>query len=278
MPTVGLIQMHCAEDVEENLERADMFIRKAAKDGAEIVMLPEIFYSRFFPARIDPIFMDQAISVEDDRVQRFVKLAASLDIVLILPIYERVYEGVFYNTTLTIDGFRGIVGRYRKTHIPLNPHFFEKFYFKPGNLGYPVVHTQYGRIGTPICHDRHYPEVARAFALAGAQILVYPTAAYYPGLAQSVWEIELQALAIANQLFVTGINRVGTEESLTYFGRSVVIDPSGTILAQCGAEEEILLVSLDLLQVEEHRRMWHFFRDRRPDTYHILTNTTGVEQ
>ena len=198
-------------------------------------------------------------------------LAKELEVVIVAPIYESVGRSVYYNSAAVIDAGGELLGVYRKTHIPLNTIFYEKFYFKPGNLGYPVFDTRFGKIGVYICHDRHYPEGARALALNGAEILLVPSATPESSLSVRVWEKELAAHAIFNEYFVAGLNRVGREHNHVYYGRSVIIDPVGDILAQAGRGEEILLADCDLDVITERRRAWQFYRDRRPDTYGVLT-------
>ena len=168
-------------------------------------------------------------------------------------------------------GHRALLGTYRKNHIPLSTKFYEKLYFKPGNLGYPVFETRFGRVGILICHDRHYPEGARALGLNGAEILLVPSATPTASLSVRVWEKELAAHAIFNEYFVAGLNRVGTEGDYTYYGRSVMFDPTGEIICQAGEGEECLIGEFDLDVIVERRRAWQFYRDRRPDTYDILT-------
>jgi N-carbamoylputrescine amidase len=191
--------------------------------------------------------------------------------VIVAPIFERVDRSVYYNSAAIIDADGTLLGVYRKTHIPLSTIFYEKLYFKPGNLGYPVFNTRFGKIGMLICHDRHYPEGARALALNGAEIMLVPSATPDKSLSVRVWEKELCAHAIFNEYFVAGLNRVGTEGNYTYYGRSVVFDPAGELLAQAGPDEEILIADCDLDLITQRRRAWQFYRDRRPDTYGILT-------
>jgi N-carbamoylputrescine amidase len=178
---------------------------------------------------------------------------------------------VYYNSAAMIDADGKLLGVYRKTHIPLNTIFYEKLYFKPGNLGYPAFETAFGKIGIIICHDRHYPEGARCSALNGAEILLIPSATPKASLSVKVWEKELMAHAIFNEFFVAALNRTGHENGYTYYGRSVICDPVGDILAQAGEGEEILMADCDLDQITERRRAWQFYRDRRPDSYGLLT-------
>ena len=199
------------------------------------------------------------------------KLARELGVVIVAPIYERVDRSVYYNSAAVIDADGALLGVYRKNHIPLNTIFYEKLYFKPGNLGYPVFNTRYGKVGILICHDRHYPEGARALALNGAEIVLIPSATPDKSLSRKVWEKELCAHAIFNEYFVAGLNRTGQEGNYFYYGHSVAFDPTGEMLAQAGTDEEVLIVDCDLDMITQRRRAWQFYRDRRPDTYGILT-------
>jgi beta-ureidopropionase len=184
-----------------------------------------------------------------------------------VPFYERIMPGELYNATVLVDAGGAIVGHYRKHHIPMSSHFQEKFYFRPGNLGYPVFDSPYGRIGIMICYDRHFPEAARALGLNGAQVVFVPTATTRRGFSRSVWEAELRGHAIANGFFVGGVNRVGKEADSDYYGASVFIDPIGQTIAQAGDQDEVLVAELSLDRLEEVRRAWPFYRDRRPDSY-----------
>lgn len=269
--TVGLVQMDGSADRQTNLEKADRFILEAAERGAEIIVVPEGFHDWFFMTDLDLSHFDKAESIPGPITDRYCALASELDRVLVITMFERVSHDVYYNTSVVIDADGQIVGKYRKNHIPLNTIFYEKIYFKPGNLGYPAFDTKYGRIGIIICHDRHYPEGARAVALAGAEILLVPTATPKSSLSVRVWEKELAAHAIFNEFYVAGINRVGTERNHTYYGKSCIFDPAGELIAQAGESEEVLVVTCSRRKIIERRRAWQFYRDRRPDTYEVLT-------
>jgi len=268
---VGLIQMTCAAERKVNVDRAESFVREAARRGAHIVLLPEVFHERFFVVALDMKYLDLAEPIPGPITERMQALAKELGIVLVVPLYERVERSVYYNAAVVIDADGRLLGTYRKTHIPLSTIFYEKLYFKPGNLGYPVFNTRFGKVGILICHDRHYPEGARAVALNGAEILLVPSATPDASLSVRVWEKELCAHAIFNEYFVAGLNRVGREDKYTYYGRSVIFDPAGELIAQAGGEEEILLGDCDLNKITERRRAWQFYRDRRPETYGLLT-------
>jgi predicted amidohydrolase len=268
---LALLQMDCSGSRERNLARAEEMVRQAAARGAQVVLLPEVFHELFFITDLDSRYFDAAEPIPGPITEMMQQLARELQVVIIAPIYERVERSVYYNSAAVIDADGRLLGVYRKNHIPLNTIFYEKLYFKPGNLGYPVFNTRYGKIGLLICHDRHYPEGARALALNGAEILLIPSATPDKSLSRKVWEKELCAHAIFNEVFVAGLNRTGKEGKYIYYGHSVAFDPSGEMLAQAGADEEVLLVDCDLDLITQRRRAWQFYRDRRPDTYGILT-------
>lgn len=268
---LALLQMDCSGSRERNLARAEEMVRQAAARGAQVVLLPEVFHELFFITDLDSRYFDAAEPIPGPITEMMQQLARELEVVIIAPIYERVERSVYYNSAAVIDADGRLLGVYRKNHIPLNTIFYEKLYFKPGNLGYPVFNTRYGKIGLLICHDRHYPEGARALALNGAEILLIPSATPDKSLSRKVWEKELCAHAIFNEVFVAGLNRTGKEGKYIYYGHSVAFDPSGEMLAQAGADEEVLLIDCDLDLITQRRRAWQFYRDRRPDTYGILT-------
>jgi N-carbamoylputrescine amidase len=269
---LGLLQMNCSGTREQNLGRAESMIREAATNQkAQIVLLPEVFHELFFITDLSGRYFESSEPIPGPITNAMSKLASELGVVIVAPIFERVDRSVYYNSAAVIDADGALLGVYRKTHIPLSTIFYEKLYFKPGNLGYPVFNTRFGKIGLLICHDRHYPEGARALALNGAEIMLVPSATPDKSLSVRVWEKELCAHAIFNEYFVAGLNRVGTEGNYTYYGRSVVFDPAGELLAQAGPDEEILIADCDLDLITQRRRAWQFYRDRRPDTYGILT-------
>jgi predicted amidohydrolase len=268
---LALLQMNCSRAREENLVRAEQMIREAAAQNAQIALLPEVFHELFFITDLNARYFDTSEPIPGPITEAMRKLARELEIVIVAPIYERVDRSVYYNSAAVIDADGSLLGVYRKNHIPLNTIFYEKFYFKPGNLGYPVFNTRYGKVGILICHDRHYPEGARALALNGAEIVLIPSATPDKSLSRKVWEKELCAHAIFNEYFVAGLNRTGQEGNYFYYGHSVAFDPTGEMLAQAGTDEEILIVDCDLDMITQRRRAWQFYRDRRPDTYGILT-------
>lgn len=275
--TVALVQMAMGTSREENLEKAEAMVRQAAQDGANIVCLPELFQTHFwcaFPG--DLKYFEWAESIPGPTVDRFQQVAQDCGIALVVPLWEKVGRSVYYNSAAVLDADGSLLGTYRKNHIPLSTTFSEKLYFKPGNLGYPVFSTQFGKVGVYICHDRHYPEGARCLALAGSDIIVIPTATNTASLSGAVWEKELTAHAIFNEVFVGGVNRCGREvgpdgREFDYYGRSVIMGPTGDILGQLGSEEGNLLCALDWSEIDRRRIAWQFYRERRPDTYGPLT-------
>lgn len=268
---VALLQMDCSRSREQNLTRAEAMIRQAAASNAQILLLPEVFHELFFITDLNIRYFDTAEPIPGPITEAIQKLARELGVVIVAPIYECVDRSVYYNSAAIIDADGALLGVYRKNHIPLNTIFYEKLYFKPGNLGYPVFNTRYGKVGILICHDRHYPEGARALALNGAEIVLIPSATPDKSLSRKVWEKELCAHAIFNEYFVAGLNRTGQEGNYFYYGHSVAFDPTGEMLAQAGTGEEVLIVDCDLGMITQRRRAWQFYRDRRPDTYGILT-------
>lgn len=268
---IALLQMNCSGTREENLARAEKMIRDAAAQKAQILLLPEVFHELFFITDLNSHYFEKAEPIPGPITESLSKLARELSVVIVAPIYESVDRSVYYNSAAVIDADGALLGVYRKNHIPLNTIFYEKLYFKPGNLGYPVFNTRYGKVGILICHDRHYPEGARVLALNGAEILLVPSATPDKSLSRKVWEKELCAHAIFNEFFVAGLNRTGKEGNYLYYGKSVAFDPAGEMIAQAGEGEEVLLVDCDFDLITQRRRAWQFYRDRRPDTYGILT-------
>jgi N-carbamoylputrescine amidase len=273
---VGLVQMRCAEDPAANLERAVAGVEEAASRGAQLVCLPELFRSRYFCQREDPRHFDLAEAVPGPSTEVLGKLAAERSVTLIASLFERRDAGLYHNTAVTIDADGRIAGRYRKMHIPDDPLYYEKFYFTPGDLGFQAVSTRVARVGTLVCWDQWFPEAARLTALAGAQLLFYPTAIgwqFDEGEAvdraqHDAWETVQRAHAIANGVFVVVVNRVGPEDDIRFWGQSFVADPFGRVLGRASADaEETLVVECDLAAIERVRRDWPFLRDRRIDAY-----------
>jgi N-carbamoylputrescine amidase len=275
MTRIALLQLSTSEDAARNQLKTEEKIREAASNGASVVCLQELFQSRYFPQRVDVRNYALAETLPSKTSERMGALAAELEIVLIVPLFEEARPGVYFNTALVFDADGRELGKYRKTHIPDGPQYHEKFYFTPGNLGYPVFRTRHGVIGVGICWDQWFPEVARVFALEGAQILFYPSAIGSepdrPGYSSAeAWRTVIRSHAIANGIFVAAVNRVGVEDEMTFYGESFVADPFGEILVRAAAEEEVLIADLDLGRIRELRDLLHFLRDRRIETYRPL--------
>ncbi len=263
---------------QANIEKHIELIKEAADRGAQVCCLQELFYGPYFPAEQDTRWYDLAEPIPDGPTIKLMReLAKQHGMVLIVPIFEQEMPGVLYNTAAVIDDEGNYLGKYRKHHIPhLYPGFWEKFYFKPGNSGYPVFNTRFGKIGVYICYDRHFPEGARELGLNGAEIVFNPSATV-AGLSEYLWKIEQPAHAVANQYYVGAINRVGTETPWNigeFYGNSYFCDPRGQFVAQGSRDKtEVVVADLDLDLIQEVRNVWQFYRDRRPETY---TRTTEI--
>ena len=261
---------------QANIDKHVELIRHAADQGAQVCCLQELFYGPYFPAEQDTRWYTLAEPIPDGpTIKLMQQLAKQHGIVLIVPIYEQEMPGILYNTAAVIDDEGNYLGKYRKHHIPhLYPGFWEKFYFKPGNGGYPVFDTRFGKIGVYICYDRHFPEGARELGLNGAEIVFNPSATV-AGLSEYLWKIEQPAHAVANQYFVGAINRVGTEAPWNigeFYGNSYFCDPRGQFVAQGSRDQtEVIIADLDLDQIQDVRNVWQFYRDRRPETYSRTT-------
>lgn len=259
------------------IEKHMRLLDEAKDKGCQVVCLQEIFYGPYFPAEQETRWYDTTEAIPDGPTVRLMQeKAKELGMVLIIPIYEVDLPGVFYNTAAVIDADGSYLGKYRKHHLPhCQPGFWEKFYFKPGNLGYPVFETAVGKIGVYICYDRHFPEGARALGLAGAEIVFNPSATV-AGLSEYLWKLEQPAHAVANAYFVGAINRVGREQPWDigeFYGSSYFCDPRGQMLATGSRDQdEVVVADLDLDQIAEVRATWQFYRDRRPETYGAVTD------
>jgi beta-ureidopropionase len=264
-----------AEIKDAMMQKHETYIAQAASQGAQITCLQEIFNGPYFCAEQQTRWYDSTEPIPNGpTIRRMQELAKKHRMALIVPIYEVEQAGVYYNTAAVLDASGNYLGKYRKTHIPhVAPGFWEKFYFRPGNLGYPTFDLGFARIGVYICYDRHFPEGARALGLNGAEIVFNPSATV-AGLSEHLWKIEQPAHAVANGYFIAAINRVGTEVPWNighFYGTSYFCNPRGQIVASASRDQdEVLVADLDLDQIKEVRQTWQFFRDRRPDTYEDL--------
>jgi len=268
----ALIQTEGLTPVEKMVEQQVKLIGQAAEQGAQITCLQELATGPYFCQVEDKSWYSLAEPVPDGpTVQRMQEVARETGMVLIVPVYEEESPGFLYNCAAVIDSDGTYLGKYRKTHIPHSDNFLEKYYFRPGNLGYPTFDTSVGRIGVYICYDRHFPEGARALGLNGAEIVFIPSAT--AGHSRVLWDVEQRFHAIANGYFVGTINRVGTsiKPDVHFYGHSYFCNPSGEVLAQADDQEAVIVTDLDLDQLSETRAEWPFYRDRRPDMYAPLT-------
>ncbi len=282
--TIALVQMKCATDAPTNRERAVAAIREAAKQGAQIVCLPELFTGPYFCQKEDAALFDLAEPIPGPSTDCLAAAAKANGVVVIGSLFERRMAGVYHNTATVHDADGSFLGIYRKMHIPDDPLFLEKFYFTPGDTGWKVFDTKYAKVGTLVCWDQWYPEAARLTALQGAEVIFYPTAigwhpkekAEYGEAQHSAWETSMRGHAIANGIYVGAVNRIGHEylvgDGLEFWGQSFVSDPFGRMLKRATVDkEEIVLVKCDRKVMEDVRRNWPFFRDRRIDFYGNIT-------
>ena len=260
--------------MEAMIVKHEKMIEEAGEKGVQILCLEEIFSTPYFCPAQDPKWYATAEPIPGPTVERMAAWAKKYQMVIVVPIYERTIPGVYYNTAAVIDADGSLLGIYRKNHIPQVAGFWEKFYFKPGNLGYPVFETRYGNVGVYICYDRHFPEGARLLGLHGAEIVFNPSATV-AGLSQYLWRLEQPAHAVANGYFMGCINRVGEETPWKlgrFYGTSYFVNPRGEFIATASeTEDELVIAELDLDQVSEVRNLWQFYRDRRPETYGDMT-------
>ncbi|MFG1624821.1 nitrilase-related carbon-nitrogen hydrolase [Kribbella sp. NPDC049227] len=271
----GLVQASWTGDKESMIKAHEEYARQAAAAGVRVLCFQELFYGPYFCQLQDPKFYEYAESVPGPTTERFAALAKELGMVMVLPVYEQEQPGVLYNTAAVIDADGKYLGKYRKNHIPQVKGFWEKFYFRPGNLGYPIFDTAVGRIGVYICYDRHFPEGWRALGLAGAKIVFNPSATSR-GLSAYLWKLEQPASAVANEYFIGAINRVGIESDFgdnDFYGTSYFVDPEGKFVGDVGHDHdpELIVRDLDLSLLDTVRDRWQFYRDRRPDAYGDLT-------
>ncbi len=281
----GLIQAALCEPVSAGVAKIKQgmidkhveMIAEAAGQGAQVICLQELFYGPYFCAEQDPKWYELTERIPDGPTTKLMcDLARKHEIVLVVPMYEEDLPGVYYNSAAVIDADGSYLGKFRKIHIPhCAPGFWEKFYFRPGNLGYPVFETRFGRVAVYICYDRHFPDGARCLGLNGAEIVFNPSATV-AGLSEYLWKLEQPAHAVANQYFVGAINRPGVEEPWKigeFYGQSYFCDPRGQIMAEAPrAGDAIVTADIDLDLIREVRNVWQFFRDRRPETYQAIVD------
>ncbi|HVS91910.1 MAG TPA: carbon-nitrogen hydrolase [Mucilaginibacter sp.] len=277
---VGLVQMTCTADKQQNLQKAIGKVREAAQKGAQIVCLQELFTSLYFCDVEDYDNFKLAEAIPGPSTDELSKIAKELNVVIVASLFEKRTQGLYHNTTAVIDANGAYLGKYRKMHIPDDPGFYEKFYFTPGDLGYKVFKTQYATLGVLICWDQWYPEAARITSLMGAEILFYPTAI---GWATSqddatnteqynAWQTIQRSHSVANGVHVVSVNRVGQEGELKFWGGSFIYNPFGTVLYQAShTEEEVIVQEIDTNKTDYYRTHWPFMRDRRIDSYQPIT-------
>ncbi|HET8540680.1 MAG TPA: carbon-nitrogen hydrolase [Anaeromyxobacter sp.] len=279
---VGLVQMSMSADPQANLDKAAARVEEAARKGAEVICLPELYRSPYFCQKEDAALFDLAETVPGPSTERLSEVARKAGVAVIVPIFEKRAPGLYHNSAVILDADGKTAGLYRKMHIPDDPAFYEKFYFTPGDLGFKAVDTRFGKVGTLICWDQWYPEGARLTALRGAAVLFYPTAigwhpaekAQHGAHQRDAWRTVQRGHAIANGCYVAAVNRVGHEAGppggagLEFWGTSFLCDPFGVVIAEGSTDrEEILVGDVDLARIEEVRRGWPFLRDRRIDAY-----------
>jgi N-carbamoylputrescine amidase len=289
---IGLVQMSCGPDPDRNLARASDMVRDAARQGAQVICLPELFRTQYFCQREDAALFDLAEPIPGPTTNALAEVARKEQVVVIASVFEKRAPGVYHNTAVTLEADGSICGVYRKMHIPDDPLYFEKFYFTPGDLGFQACQTRFGKIGTLVCWDQWYPEGARLTALHGAHVLFYPTAiGWHPAEKQQygasqydAWRTIQRAHAIANGVYVAVVNRTGHETGnirgseapgagLDFWGGSFVCDPFGIVLAEAPHDrEQVLIADVDLRRLEDVRRNWPFLRDRRIDSYGPITH------
>jgi N-carbamoylputrescine amidase len=287
---VGLVQMAMGADVGDNVARAIAGVREAARQGAKLVVLPELFRSRYFCQSEDAALFELAEAIPGPSTEAFGKLAAELKITLVASLFEKRAAGLYHNTAAVLDAEQGYLGKYRKMHIPDDPRYYEKYYFTPGDLGFKVFHTKPVELGVLVCWDQWYPEAARLTAMQGAEVLVYPTAigwhpeekAQFGERQHGAWETVQRGHAVANGCFVIAVNRTGFEPDprgaggIEFWGQSFIAGTDGRVLVRAPADREAVIVeTIDLAEIDAVRAGWPFFRDRRIDAYDAITRRFG---
>ena len=277
---IGLIQQHNTADREDNIRRLAGKIRKVAAEGAELVVLQELHNGLYFCQEENVDIFDQAETIPGPSTEFYGELAKELQVVIVTSLFERRATGLYHNTAVVFEKDGSIAGKYRKMHIPDDPGYYEKFYFTPGDLGFQPIQTSLGRLGVLVCWDQWYPEAARLMALAGAELLIYPTAIGYDPHDTSeeqqrqrmAWQTVQRGHAVANGLPVIAVNRVGEEDGVPFWGTSFVAGPQGELLYEAPTDQEVeAVVDVDMQRSEQVRRWWPFLRDRRIDNYGDLT-------
>ncbi|AYL94033.1 carbon-nitrogen hydrolase [Mucilaginibacter celer] len=277
---VGIVQMSCTADKQQNLQKAIVKVREAAQKGAQIVCLQELFTSLYFCDEENYDNFKLAEAIPGPSTDELSKVAAELNVVIIASLFEKRAQGVYHNTTAVLDADGAYLGKYRKMHIPDDPGFYEKFYFTPGDLGYKVFNTKFARVGVLICWDQWYPEAARITALMGADVLFYPTAIGWATTQDeatnveqyNAWQTIQRSHAVANGVHVVSVNRVGEEAGVKFWGGSFFANPFGAIIHQTTHDqEEVIVRELDLDKSDYYRSHWPFLRDRRIDSYQPIT-------
>ena len=276
---IALIQASCVENVEQNIQNAIAKVKEAAQNGAKIVCLQELFNTLYIGQDVEVSYYDYAEVLPGKTSDRFGALSKELGIVTIVPMYEFVKDGVYFNSVVVYDADGSYLGKYRKNHIPDGPQYLEKYYFTPGNTGYNIFETKFGKIAVGICWDEWFPEVARIFALQGAKLIFYPSAIGSepdrPDISTAkAWEKVISAHGICNSVYIAAVNRVGTEQGknteMTFYGSSFISNPYGDILSKGGTTDEIVYADIDFSICKEASNLLQFHRDRRVDTYKPL--------
>ena len=283
---VGIVQQSNGSNIRENIDKLKANVRKCAEQGAELVVLQELHNGLYFCQVEDPANFDQAEVIPGPSTDEFGALAKELGVVIVLSLFERRAAGLYHNTAVVLEKDGSIAGKYRKMHIPDDPAYYEKFYFTPGDLGVHPIDTSVGRLGVQVCWDQWYPEGARLMALAGAELLIYPTAIGWESTdsddekrrQKDAWVLAQRGHAVANGLHVIAVNRCGYEEDpsgvtngIQFWGNSFVAGPQGELIYEASVNEEVKVIDISMERTETVRRMWPFFRDRRIDYFEDLT-------
>lgn len=276
---LGFVQHKCTSDVNANWLKVSSLITDLASSGANVIVTQELFLSEYFCHESNPDSFELANEIPGNETDRLCELAKEKNIVIIASLFEKRSKGIYHNTAVVIDSDGKLLGKYRKNHIPDDPGYSEKYYFTPGDLGYPVFETAFGKIGVLICFDQWFPEAARLIALAGAELIVYPTAIGWNVKDDDdtkqeelhAWKTIQKSHAIANGVYIAAINRVGKEKNTQFWGHSFVANPMGTEILSLGTEEDNAVVEIDFSEIEKYRRVWTFLRDRRIDSYQSIS-------